>query len=76
MKRSVIVVMRHYAAIAGGRLAWGAFAGQLGLVPVTIIPAGWVAALAAIVIALSVAVAAIPFRSDARARLAAVLRAE
>ena len=33
--------------IAGGRLAWGAFTGQLGIVPVTVIPVGWVAALAA-----------------------------
>jgi hypothetical protein len=62
--------------IAGGRLAWVAFTGQLGIVPVTVVPAGWVAALAATVIALSVAVAAVPARSAARARLAAVLRAE
>ncbi len=62
--------------IAGGRLAWVAFTGQLGIVPVTVVPAGWVATLAAAVIALSVAVAAVPARPAARARLAAVLRAE
>jgi ABC-type lipoprotein release transport system permease subunit len=62
--------------IAGGRLAWGAFSSQLGIAPVTVIPAGWMAALAAAVIALSVAVAAVPARSAARARPAAVLRAE
>ena len=73
---AVAVAVGVPLGIAGGRLAWGAFTGQLGIVPVTVIPAGWVAALAAAVIALSVAVAAVPARSAARARPAAVLRAE
>jgi len=62
--------------IAGGRLSWGAFTGQLGIVPVTVIPAGWLTVLAVTVIALSVAIAAVPATSAARARPADVLRAE
>jgi hypothetical protein len=43
---------------------------------VTVIPAGWMAALAAAVIALSVAIAAVPATSAVRARPADLLRAE
>jgi ABC-type lipoprotein release transport system permease subunit len=62
--------------IAAGRLAWGVFTGQLGIVPVTVIPADWMAALAATMIALSAAIAAVPGTFAARTRPATVLRAE
>jgi hypothetical protein len=62
--------------IACGRLAWEFFAGQLGVQPVTQVPAVQVAVLVASGLALAVAVAAVPGARASRARPAAVLRAE
>ena len=62
--------------IACGRLAWEFFAGQLGVQPVTQVPAVPVAVLVAAGLALAVTVAAVPGARASRARLAVVLRAE
>lgn len=62
--------------IACGRLAWEFFAGQLGVQPVTEVPAVPVAVLVASGLALAVVVAALPGARASRARPAAILRAE
>ncbi len=64
------------AGIACGRLAWEFFAGQLGVEPVTEVPAVSVVILIAAGLALAVALAALPGARASRARPAAVLRAE
>ena len=64
------------AGIACGRLAWQFFAGQLGVRPVTMVPAIPVAALVACGLALAVALAAVPGIRANRDRCATVLRAE
>jgi hypothetical protein len=62
--------------VACGRLAWEFFAGELGVQPVTMVPAVPVAVLVASVAILAVAVAALPGARASRARPAAILRAE
>jgi putative ABC transport system permease protein len=62
--------------IACGRLAWEFFAGELGVQPVTVVPAVPVGILIAAGLALAVALAALPGARASRARPAAVLRAE
>jgi hypothetical protein len=62
--------------IACGRLAWELFAGQLGIEPVTAVPAVPVAVLVACGLALAIALAAIPGARASRDRCATVLRAE
>lgn len=64
------------AGIACGRLAWEFFARQLGVQPVSVVPAIPVAILVACGLALAVAVAAIPGRRASRDRCATVLRTE
>ena len=61
--------------IVCGRVAWRLFAGQLGIMPVVVLPVILVlVVLAALVLA--VAVAALPAESAARARPAEILRSE
>jgi hypothetical protein len=62
--------------IACGRLAWGLFAGQLGIEPVAEVPAVPVTVLVAGGLALAVALAAVPGVRAGRARPAAILRTE
>jgi len=62
--------------IACGRLAWEFFADELGVQPVTVVPAVPVGILIAGGLALAVALAALPGARASRARPAAVLRAE
>lgn len=62
--------------VACGRLAWEFFAGQLGVEPVTEVPAVPVVILIAAGLALAVAVAAVPGVRASRTRPAMVLRAE
>ena len=62
--------------IACGRLAWEFFAGQLGVQPVTEVPAVPVVVLVASGVALAIAVASVPGALASRARPAAILRAE
>jgi hypothetical protein len=62
--------------VACGRLAWEFFAAELGVQPVTMVPAVPVAALVASVVILAVAVAALPGARASRARPAAIVRAE
>ena len=62
--------------IVCGRLAWGFFAGELGVQPVTELPAVPVVILVTAGLALAVALAALPGARASRARPAAILRAE
>jgi FtsX-like permease family len=62
--------------IGCGRIAWRAFAGQLGILPVPVVPLAAVAVLVPAALALAVAVAAVPAQSAARARPTEVLRSE
>jgi hypothetical protein len=62
--------------IACGRLAWEFFAGQLGVQPVTRVPAVPVVILFASGVALAIAVASVPGALASRARPGAILRAE
>lgn len=62
--------------IVGGRLAWLALCGQLGLQPAPVLAPVPLAVLAAAGILLSVAFAAIPGTAARRARPATVLRTE
>ena len=64
------------AGVLGGRIAWRFFAGQLGVQPVTQVPAVPVVILIASGVTLAVAVAALPGARASRARPAAVLRTE
>ena len=72
----VALVIGIPVGIACSRLAWQIFAGQLGIVPVLDVPVPTFAVLVAAVLAVAVAVAAVPGEWAARARPAAVLRAE
>jgi ABC-type lipoprotein release transport system permease subunit len=58
-----------------GRVAWRLFAGQLGILPVVVLPVILVLVVPA-ALALAVAVAAVPGESAARARPAEILRSE
>jgi putative ABC transport system permease protein len=58
-----------------GRVAWRLFAGQLGIMPVVVLPVMLVLVVPA-ALALAVAVAAVPGESAARARPAEILRSE
>ncbi len=58
-----------------GRVAWRLFAGQLGILPVVVLPVMLVLMVPAALI-LAVAVAAVPGESAARARPAEILRSE
>ncbi|MGH3272103.1 MAG: ABC transporter permease, partial [Trebonia sp.] len=62
--------------LAAGRLIWNAFARNLGVVPVTVLPGWLIAMLAAGVIAGALAIAVIPAVAAARSRPGPVLRAE
>jgi hypothetical protein len=62
--------------IATGRVAWRAYATQLGVVPDASIPVALVLATVAGALCLSAAVAAVPGRAAARAHPASVLRSE
>jgi hypothetical protein len=62
--------------IVAGRLAWGAFAAQLGLAPISVIQPAWVVVLIAGALALAALVAAVPARSATRQAPAFLLRAE
>jgi hypothetical protein len=62
--------------LAAGRLIWSAFARNLGVVPVAVLPGWLIAMLAAGVIAAALAIAVIPAVTAARSRPAAALRAE
>ena len=63
------------AGIVCGRVAWQLFAGQLGIMPVVVLPVILVLVVPA-ALALAVAVAAVPGESAARARPAELLRSE
>ena len=63
------------AGIVCGRVAWQLFAGQLGIMPVVVLPVILVLVVPA-ALALAVAVAAVPGESAARARPAEILRSE
>jgi ABC-type lipoprotein release transport system permease subunit len=63
------------AGILCGRVAWRLFAGQLGILPVVVLPVILVLVVPA-ALALAVAVAAVPGESAARARPAEILRSE
>jgi ABC-type lipoprotein release transport system permease subunit len=62
--------------IGCGRLAWRAFAGQLGILPVADVPLAALAVLVPAALALAVAVAAVPGESAARTRPTEILRSE
>jgi ABC-type lipoprotein release transport system permease subunit len=62
--------------IAAGRLAWRAFAGLLGVVPVTVVPVLVLAAGAAVLAAAGNVLAAVPATVAARTDPATALRAE
>ena len=62
--------------IVCGRLAWEQFAGQLGIEPVSAVPAVPVAVLVGGGLALAIALAAIPGARASRDRCATVLRTE
>ena len=62
--------------LAAGRLIWNAFARNLGVVPVTVLPGWLIAMLAAGVVAAALAIAVIPAVTAARSRPGPVLRAE
>ena len=62
--------------LAAGRLIWTAFARNLGVVPVVVLPGWLIATLAAGVIAAALAIAVIPAVTAARSTPAAALRAE
>jgi FtsX-like permease family len=62
--------------IAGGQLAWRAFAGSLGVVPVTVVPVLVLAAGAVLLVVLGNVLAAGPAAVAARTDPAAALRAE
>jgi hypothetical protein len=64
------------AGILCGRIAWRAFAGQLGILPVPVVPLAALAVLVPAALALVVAVAAVPGESAARARPTEILRSE
>ena len=61
--------------IVCGRVAWRLFAGQLGIMPVVVLPVILVLVVPA-ALALAVAVAAVPGESAARTRPAEILRSE
>ena len=61
--------------ILGGRVAWRLFAGQLGILPVVVLPFILVLVVPAALL-LAVAVAAVPGESAARTRPAEILRSE
>jgi ABC-type antimicrobial peptide transport system permease subunit len=62
--------------LAAGRLIWNAFARNLGVVPVTVLPGWLIAMLAAGVVAAALAIAVIPAVTAARSRPGPALRAE
>jgi hypothetical protein len=62
--------------IACGRLAWGIFARQIGILAVIDVPLSYLALLVAVAIALAVVIAAPPGESAARTSPALVLRSE
>ena len=59
-----------------GRLAWRIFSGQLGILPVTAVPALSFALLVTAALLLAVAAAALPGEAAARVRPARALRSE
>jgi ABC-type lipoprotein release transport system permease subunit len=63
------------AGVVCGRVAWQLFAGQLGIMPVVVLPVILVLVVPA-ALALAMAVAAVPGESAARARPAEILRSE
>jgi hypothetical protein len=62
--------------VVAGRLAWQFLAGQLGIEPAPVLSPASLAVLAAAGILLPVVIASVPGAAAARARPAAVLRAE
>ncbi len=72
----VAVVIGVPLGIAGGRGAWHAFAGSLGVVPVTVIPVAVLALGAAVLLLAGNLLALAPATVAARTAPAAVLRAE
>jgi ABC-type antimicrobial peptide transport system permease subunit len=62
--------------LAAGRVIWSAFARNLGVVPVSVVP-GWAIAVLAIgVLGAALAIAILPAVSASRSRPGVVLRAE
>jgi hypothetical protein len=72
----IAVVFGLPLGIAAGRLAWQAFAGSLGVTPVTVVPGLALAAGAVILVAAGNVVAAVPAVVAARTDPAVALRAE
>ena len=64
------------AGVVCGRLAWRIFSGQLGILPVTAVPALSFALLVTAALLLAVAAAALPGEAAARVRPARALRSE
>jgi hypothetical protein len=62
--------------IAAGRVIWRVFAGSLGVVPVPVIDAWTIAALAVGILLTASALAAIPAVTAGRTRSGSLLRAE
>jgi predicted lysophospholipase L1 biosynthesis ABC-type transport system permease subunit len=62
--------------LAVGRAIWDAFAANLGVVPVTVLPAWLIAALAGGFLVTALVIAALPARAAAKARTSQLLRAE
>jgi len=62
--------------LAAGRVIWRAFARNVGVVPVPVLPGWLIAALAAGVLVAALAIAIVPALTAARSRADQVLRAE
>jgi hypothetical protein len=62
--------------LAAGRAIWDAFAANLGVVPVTVLPAWLIAALAGGFLVTALVIAAFPARAAANARTSQLLRTE
>ncbi len=62
--------------IAAGRVLWNLFAGEISAVPLPTVPAGTVAVIGVLAVALAVVVATLPGRLAARTRTSQLLRAE
>ena len=62
--------------IAVGRVLWNLFAGEISAVPVPTVPAGTVALVGFLAVALAVVVATVPGRLASRTRTSQLLRAE